>query len=75
MSGEHSTLWLNAMKEDDILLTSNNLGLLHETKQFLTQNFEMKNLGEASYIIGIKIHRDKKQRILKLSQKAYIEKV
>jgi hypothetical protein len=35
----------------------------------------MKNLGEASYIIGIKIHRDKKQRILKLSQKAYIEKV
>ena len=35
----------------------------------------MKDLGEASYVIGIKIHRDRKQRILKLSQKAYIEKV
>jgi hypothetical protein len=49
--------------------------LLHETKQFLTQNFEMKDLGEASYVIGIEIHRDRNQIILKLSQKAYIEKV
>ncbi|XP_059441898.1 secreted RxLR effector protein 161-like [Corylus avellana] len=35
----------------------------------------MKDLGKASYVIGIEIHRDKNQRILKLSQKAYIEKV
>jgi hypothetical protein len=56
------------------LLASNDLGLLHEIKQFLSQNFEMKDLGEASYVIDIEIHRDRKQRILKLSQKAYIEK-
>jgi hypothetical protein len=60
---------------DDILLASNDLGFLHEIKQFIFQNFEMKDLGEASYVIGIEIHRDRKQRILKLSQKAYIEKV
>jgi hypothetical protein len=60
---------------DDILLASSDLGLLHETKQFLSQNFEMKDLGEASYVIGIEIHRDRNQRILKLSQNAYIEKV
>jgi inosine/xanthosine triphosphate pyrophosphatase family protein len=60
---------------DDILLASNDLGLLHETKQFLSQNFEMKNLDETSYVIGIEIHKDRKQRILKLSQNAYIEKV
>jgi hypothetical protein len=35
----------------------------------------MKDFCEASYVIGIKIHRDRKQKILKLSQKAYIEKV
>jgi hypothetical protein len=57
------------------LLASNDIGLLHETKQFLTQNFEMKDLGEAFYVIGIEIHRDRNQRILKLSQNAYIEKV
>jgi hypothetical protein len=60
---------------DDILLASNDLGLLHETKQFLSQKFEMKDLGEASYVIGIEIHRDRNQRILKLFQNAYIEKV
>jgi hypothetical protein len=60
---------------DKILLKSNDLGLLHEIKQFLSQNFEMKDLGEASYVIGIEIHRDRNQRILRLSQKAYIEKV
>ena len=35
----------------------------------------MKDLGEASYVIGIEIHKDKSQRVLGLSQKAYIEKV
>lgn len=35
----------------------------------------MKNLGEVAYIVGIEIHRDIKQRILRLSMKAYIEKV
>jgi hypothetical protein len=60
---------------DDILLASNDLGLLHETKQLLSQSFEMKDLGEASYVIGIEIHRDRQHKILRLSQKAYIEKV
>ncbi|XP_035551074.1 secreted RxLR effector protein 161-like [Juglans regia] len=34
----------------------------------------MKDLDEASYVIGVEIHRDKEQRILELSQKTYIEK-
>ncbi|KAL0307710.1 UNVERIFIED_CONTAM: Retrovirus-related Pol polyprotein from transposon TNT 1-94, partial [Sesamum angustifolium] len=60
---------------DDILLASSDMGLLHETKVFLAKNFEMKDMGEASYVIGIEIHRDRSKRILGLSQKAYIEKV
>ena len=40
---------------DDILLATNNLGLLHETKKFLSSNFEMKDMGETSYVIGIEI--------------------
>jgi hypothetical protein len=58
----------------DILLVSNDLGLLHETKQLLSQSFEMNDLGEASYVIGIE-HRDKQQKMLRLSERAYIEKV
>ena len=38
---------------DDILLTNNNIGLLHETKRFLTNDFEIKDLGNASFMLGI----------------------
>ena len=40
-----------------ILLVSNDWGLLHEVKQFLSKNFDIKDMGDASYVIGIKIHR------------------
>jgi len=60
---------------DDILLASNSLGMIRETKEFLSKNFDMKDLGEASYVIGIEIHRDRSRKILGLSQKAYINKI
>ena len=60
---------------DDILLATNDIGLLHETKRFLSKNFEMKDLGDASFVLGIQIQRDHSQGILGLSQKSYIEKV
>ena len=60
---------------DDILLATNDFGMLHEVKQFLSKNFDMKDMGEAAYVIGIEIHRNQSQGILGLSQKAYINKV
>nr|GEV95993.1 retrovirus-related Pol polyprotein from transposon TNT 1-94 [Tanacetum cinerariifolium] len=35
----------------------------------------MKDMGEASYVIGIEIHRDRARKSLSLSQKTYINKV
>jgi hypothetical protein len=35
----------------------------------------MKDLGEAAYILGIKIYRDRSKRLIGLSQNAYIDKV
>jgi hypothetical protein len=60
---------------DDILLASSDVSLLRETKRFLSSNFDMKDLGEASFVLGIEIHRDRRKRVLGLSQKAYLEKV
>ncbi|RVW89844.1 Retrovirus-related Pol polyprotein from transposon TNT 1-94 [Vitis vinifera] len=58
--------------DDDILLATKDKGLLHEVKQFISKNFDMKDMGEASYVIDIKIHiRD----ILCLSQETYVNKV
>ena len=60
---------------DNTLLASNDKGLLHEVTQFLSKNLEMKDMGEASYVIDIKISRDKHQGVLGLSQETYINKV
>ena len=35
----------------------------------------MKDLGEAVYILGIKIYKDRSNRLLGLSQSTYIDKV
>ena len=60
---------------DDILLASSDVNLLLETKKFLSSKFDMKDLGEASFVLGIEIHRDRGKEVLGLSQKAYLEKV
>ena len=58
---------------DGILLATK--GLLYEVKQFLSKNFDMKDMGEASYVIGIKVHRISSRGLLGLSQETYINKV
>ncbi|KAI3796687.1 hypothetical protein L1987_39366 [Smallanthus sonchifolius] len=73
MSGSNFSILV--LYVDDILLASNGLDMLHESKRLLSHNFDMKDLGEASYVIGIEIHRDRSKGILGLSQKAYIERV
>ena len=52
---------------DNILLAANDKGMLHDVKEFLSKNFEMKDMGEASYVIGIEIFRDISQGVLGLS--------
>ena len=59
----------------DILLATNDIGMVHETKRFLSKKFEIKDLGDASFVLGIQIHRDRSRGILGLSQKSYIEKI
>ncbi|XP_010227146.2 uncharacterized protein LOC104581371, partial [Brachypodium distachyon] len=43
---------------DDILLIGNDIELLKSVKGYLNKSFSMKDLGEAAYILGIKIYRD-----------------
>ena len=51
------------------------MSVLLETKKFLFSKFDMKDFGEASFILGIEIHRNRSKGILGLSQKTYIEKI
>ncbi|RVW23885.1 Retrovirus-related Pol polyprotein from transposon TNT 1-94 [Vitis vinifera] len=60
---------------DDILLASSDLGLLRETKEYLSKNFHMVDMGEANYVISIEIFKDRSRGVLGLSQKGYIDRV
>ena len=60
---------------DDILLIGNDVLVLQSVKIWLSKNFSMKDLGEAIYILGIKIYRDRTKRLLGLSQSTYIDKM
>ena len=60
---------------DDILLIGNDIGVMTTVKVWLSNTFEMKDLGEATYILGIKLLRDRKKRMIGLSQATYIDKM
>ncbi|KAH9751653.1 hypothetical protein KPL71_014378 [Citrus sinensis] len=60
---------------DDILLIGNDIGVLTIIKSWLAKQFDIKDLGEARYILGIKLLRDQKNKTLALSQAVYIDKI
>ncbi|GJS50742.1 retrotransposon protein, putative, ty1-copia subclass [Tanacetum coccineum] len=43
---------------DDILIMGNNISMLQDVKSYLRKCFAIKDLGEAAYILGIKIYKD-----------------
>ncbi|GJV66426.1 retrovirus-related pol polyprotein from transposon TNT 1-94 [Tanacetum coccineum] len=59
--------------EDDMLIFGTDLEQVQITKKLLSENFDMKDLGEADVIIGIKILR--KENRLMLTQSHYIENI
>ena len=60
---------------DDILLIGSDTEFLNSIKGYLNKNFSIKDLGEAAYILGIKIYRDRSRHLIGLSQSTYLGKV
>ena len=60
---------------DDVLLIGNDIPMLTSVKAWLSLKFSMKDLGEATFILGIKIYRDRSRMLLGISQSTYIDKV
>ena len=57
---------------DVIMLAENNKGMLHDVKQYLSKTFEMKDMGETSYVIGIEILLRQITRIVEfVSERTY----
>ena len=59
---------------DDILLIGNDVGMMTSMKVWLSKTFSMKDLGQATYNLGIRVYRDRSKRMIGLSQSLYLEK-
>jgi hypothetical protein len=70
-----STVVFLVLYVDDILLIGNDISMMEAVKSSLRKSFSMKDLGEAVYILGIMIYRDRSKRLIGLTQDAYINKV
>ena len=60
---------------DDTIPVLNNPALLKAEKAALCERFEMVDLGEIHYLLGMSIKRDRECRTLTISQSNYVEKV
>ena len=58
---------------DDMLIIGSNKDMVSQTKNMLSSKFEMKDMGLADVILGIKIFRNSEGTIL--SQTHYAEKI
>ena len=60
---------------DDILIMGNSMDMMLSTKTWLSKVFSMKDLGDASYILEIRLYKDRVRKLIGLSQSVYIEKM
>jgi len=58
-----------------MLIVGANMAEINKLKKQLLENFEMKDLGPAKQILGMRISRDRSEGILNLSQKKIYRKI
>jgi hypothetical protein len=58
---------------DDILIFGTSIEVINEVKSFLSQSFDMKDLGEANVILNIKLMKG--ENGVTLNQSHYVEKI
>ena len=58
---------------NDILLIGNNVEFSGKHKGVFERSFSKKDLGEATYILSIKIYRDRSRRLIYFSMRTYLD--
>jgi transposase InsO family protein len=66
-------LIIMAIYVDDLIILANDLPALEKLKTDLAERFEMKDLGEAQFCLGIQIVRDRARKTISINQSVYIE--
>lgn len=74
-SMENNRMAIIAVYVDDILLLSNDNNYIARLKSSLSSKFKMKDMGEASSILGINIERDRNRGTISIDQSLYIKSI
>lgn len=69
------SLVIIALYVDDLVLTASSSTELQTPKADLTTEFDMEDLGEATFVLGIEIVRDRASRTITITQTAYIKAI
>jgi hypothetical protein len=64
-----------AVYVDDLLIVGADKAHIQQTKADLSKEFQMEDLGDAAYYLGLEIRRDRAKRKITLGQQAYIRKI
>ena len=69
------SVFILSLYVDNILIARNDMDSIVTTKKWLSFTFEMKDMGEAHFMLGIEIVRDRSKKLLGFSQESYIKKI
>ncbi|RYC77798.1 hypothetical protein BFJ63_vAg19328, partial [Fusarium oxysporum f. sp. narcissi] len=64
-----------AVYVDDLLIAGPDKEEIRQIKAALSKKFEMTDLGPCQYYLGMSVRRDRRNKAIFLSQRAYVEKV
>ena len=67
VKGSRKSLLILSLYVDDILLAGNDMKMIVTSKRWLSSIFEMKDMREANYVLGVKIFRGHSKKLLGLS--------
>ena len=68
-------MFLIAIYVDDILLAGKSIERLNAVKQALSQQFQVKDMGELHYFLGVKVVQEHKAGIVWIGQQSYTENI
>jgi histone deacetylase 1/2 len=60
---------------DDFILVCNHQNKLLQIKEKLSQKFEMKDLGELHFFLGMEVERNHDERLLRINQIKYLKEI
>ena len=68
-------MFLIAIYVDDILLAAKTIERLNAVKQALSQKFQVKDMGELHYFLGVRVVQDQKAGSVWIGQQSYTESI